>query len=269
MTGIITVPFHVGDFLSGTLHMDTLEKGAYIMLLLAHYQAGETGLPDDDKKLARIAGVTAKVWNRIRPVLEEKFDVSGDFWVSKKCVEVLRKVHEQSSAQRAKALKRHNADDATAKPRQCQPKPKPIEDTNVSSPPNPPEKNIPEWIDPEIWDEYRQHRKQMGKKLTATAESRAIAKLDRFRSKGHDPTEVIRQTLENGWTGLFEIKEENIGKQHTDNQLEGFGRAAAKHAAMRSGGAVQAGAFADDYGGTEALRICRDEQDRGPPDALG
>ena len=59
------------------------------------------------------------------------------------------------------------------------------------------------------------------------------------------------------------------GKQHTDNQLEGFGRAAAKHAAMRSGGAVQAGGFASDYGGTETISICRDDPDGGPPDALG
>jgi len=124
MSGIITVPFHIGDFLSGTLHMDTLEKGAYVMLMMAHYQAGEVGLPNDDKKLARIAGVTPKVWSRIKDTMAEKFDTSGDFWVHKKCVEVLRNVHEKSSAQRAKALKKHNSDHATAEPRQSQPKPK-------------------------------------------------------------------------------------------------------------------------------------------------
>jgi len=125
LVGIITVPFHIGDFLSGTLHMDTLEKGAFIMLLLAHYQIGECGLPNDDKKLARIAGVSVKVWLRIKPVLAEKFTIDEHFWRNKKAIEVLQKVEEKSSAQRAKALKRHNAVDATAMPRQCQPKPKP------------------------------------------------------------------------------------------------------------------------------------------------
>src|ERR1044072_8324085 len=116
MAGIITVPFHVGDFPSRTLHMDTLEKGAYIMLLLSHYQAGEIGLPDDDKQLSRICGLTPKVWQRVRPVLSSKFVIYDGFWVNKKCVEVLRKVHEKSFAQKAKALKKHNPSYATAQP---------------------------------------------------------------------------------------------------------------------------------------------------------
>jgi uncharacterized protein YdaU (DUF1376 family) len=57
--------------------------GAYIMLLLAHYQIGETGLPNDDKKLARIASVTAKVWDRIKEPVLEKFDEKTVF-LSKK-----------------------------------------------------------------------------------------------------------------------------------------------------------------------------------------
>jgi len=115
MSGLITVPLHIGDFLSGTLHMDTLEKGAYLMLLLSHYQIGETGLPNDDKKLARIAGLTIKVWARIRPVLEEKFTVTNGFWVNEKVIDTLRKVEQKSSAQRDKALKRHNS----VLPRHC------------------------------------------------------------------------------------------------------------------------------------------------------
>lgn len=128
MTGIITVPFHVGDFLSGTLHMDTLEKGAYLMLLLAHYQTGEQGLPNDDKKLSRIAGVQMKVWLRIKDVLAEKFDTSGSFWINKTCVDVLQKVHDKSSAQRAKVLKRKDRQPTTVEPQYNQPKPKPKPD---------------------------------------------------------------------------------------------------------------------------------------------
>lgn len=109
MPGIISIPFHIGDFLSGTLHMDTLEKGAYLMLLLSHYQSGEIGIPNDDKQLARICGVSQKTWSRIRPIITEKFDVSGDFLVHNKVIEVLRKVEQKISAQRANALKKHSS----------------------------------------------------------------------------------------------------------------------------------------------------------------
>lgn len=164
LSGVITIPFHIGDFLSGTMHMDTLEKGAYIMLLLSHYQSGEKGLPDDDKKLSRIAGVTPKVWQRIKPTLQEKFTIKNNFWVSQKCVEVLRKVHEKSYKQRDKALKRHNIDNATAEPRQCQPKPKPkpniLSKDNI--PPNPHEKEFDElWL---LWTPYEMAK---GNKKTA------------------------------------------------------------------------------------------------------
>lgn len=57
MTNIISMPLHIGDFLSETMHMTTLEKGAYIMLLLSHCKSGVKGLFDDDKKLAQICGV--------------------------------------------------------------------------------------------------------------------------------------------------------------------------------------------------------------------
>lgn len=119
MTHVIEFPIHIGDFLSGTMHMDTLEKGAYFMLIISHMQAGEDGLPNDDKKLANITGVSTKVWNRIKPTLAEKFDISETFWRHKKCVEELQKIHMRSSNARAKALKRHKPDDAVATHQQC------------------------------------------------------------------------------------------------------------------------------------------------------
>lgn len=101
--------------------MDAQEKGAYIMLLLAHYQIGEQGLPDCDKQLARIAGVTPKVWSKIKPILAEKFSQRDGFWVSERCVKVLLAVNEKSSQNSAKALKRHSRPPATAEPEQCNP----------------------------------------------------------------------------------------------------------------------------------------------------
>jgi uncharacterized protein YdaU (DUF1376 family) len=173
ISGVITIPFHIGDFLSGTLHMDTLEKGAYIMLLLSHYQSGEKGLPNDDKKLSRIAGVSPKVWDRIKPILSEKFTIKNDVWVSQKCVEVLRKVHEKSSKQRDKALKRHNSDDATAEPRQCQPKPKPkpyiLSKDNI--PHNPHENEFDK-----LWLSWKPYEMAKGNKKTALQKYKIIRK---------------------------------------------------------------------------------------------
>lgn len=70
---------------------------------------------------------------------------------------------------------------------------------------------LPEGLDPEIWEEFRKHRREKRAVLTPTAEKRALAKLERMRASGTDPTEAVRQSLENGWTGIFEPKEKANG----------------------------------------------------------
>lgn len=82
----IIIPIHIGDFLGGTIGMDAQEVGAYFLLIIAHYQAGEQGLRNDDVYLARVARVTNKVWKKLRPRLEEKFDVTDDFWRHKRVI---------------------------------------------------------------------------------------------------------------------------------------------------------------------------------------
>lgn len=115
------VQFHIGDFLTGVLHMDAVEVGAYTMLIMAHYQAGENGLPDDDKKLARIAKVTTKKWAAIKGVVLEKFTLKNGMWCQKRVVNELKRVKDVSTRQRDKALKKHNSGNATAEPRDSQP----------------------------------------------------------------------------------------------------------------------------------------------------
>jgi uncharacterized protein YdaU (DUF1376 family) len=103
---VIEVPFHIGDFLSGTMHMDATETGAYWMLCVAHYQAGAQGLPNDDVKLARIARVSLHTWRRMCPTLMAKFSVEGEFIRHRRVTEVLTKISEKSDAARASALTR-------------------------------------------------------------------------------------------------------------------------------------------------------------------
>lgn len=116
---IHTVPINIRDFISSTLHMDATEIGAYWMLLMAHYQAGKNGLPNDDKTLARIARVSLKVWHKIKPTLSEKFDVNTNFWHHSTVVDVLLKMSDKSSQNSAKSIKRWETSNATALPQQC------------------------------------------------------------------------------------------------------------------------------------------------------
>lgn len=114
MTGFKYIQLHIGDFIGGVLHMDATEVGAYTMLLVAHYQAGEEGLPDDDRKLARIAKVSLKQWGRVKDTVMAKFELKDSFWRHSRVVDELREGKSKSADAKAKALKRWAGDDAAA-----------------------------------------------------------------------------------------------------------------------------------------------------------
>lgn len=63
----------------------------------------------------------------------------------------------------------------------------------------------PAWLPPE-WEEFEQHRREKRATLTPTARKGCIAKLERWRAAGHDVKAILRYTIDNGYTGLFEPK---------------------------------------------------------------
>jgi uncharacterized protein YdaU (DUF1376 family) len=67
------MPFWVNDYVGGTRKFSTLEHGAYILLILEYWQHG--GLPTDDRRLARIAGLSPKRWLSIREIISQKFSL--------------------------------------------------------------------------------------------------------------------------------------------------------------------------------------------------
>lgn len=72
---------------------------------------------------------------------------------------------------------------------------------------------LPPWIDPEAWAGFVEMRKAKGKRypFTERAAKLIIKELDRLRSMGHPPNEVLNQSTMNGWSGVFPLKSlENV-----------------------------------------------------------
>lgn len=68
-------PFYAGDFVRDTGHLSACEVGAYLRLLCASWSTG--GLPDDDARLARLAGMTPDEWARAA-LMVRPFWTKGD-----------------------------------------------------------------------------------------------------------------------------------------------------------------------------------------------
>lgn len=68
--------------------------------------------------------------------------------------------------------------------------------------------DAPNWIDSEIWLAFVEMRAAKGKRapFTDRAAKMIIHELDRLRGQGHNPDEVLRQSVMAGWSGVFGLK---------------------------------------------------------------
>jgi uncharacterized protein YdaU (DUF1376 family) len=64
------IDWHIGDWMGGTLGMSCEHEGAYCRFLNRLYQRGKP-LPDDDRFMATVMGLSIRVWRRLRDVLVE------------------------------------------------------------------------------------------------------------------------------------------------------------------------------------------------------
>jgi uncharacterized protein YdaU (DUF1376 family) len=65
------MPLYVGDYLRDTRDLNTLQHGAYLLLIMHYWQ--HDALPTDDARLAAITGLPVAQWRRIREPLQAKF----------------------------------------------------------------------------------------------------------------------------------------------------------------------------------------------------
>ena len=106
------MPFYIGDYLSKTSHLTTIQHGAYLLLIL-HYWANK-GLPTTDKELMAIARMTPDEWSSNCYAIAKFFDAA---WHHKRIDEELEKAKNLSSKRSLAGLKgawaKHNKNSAT------------------------------------------------------------------------------------------------------------------------------------------------------------
>ena len=95
---------YVGDYLGDTRHLTTEQHGAYLLLLMAMWSS-EGELPNDEAKLARMAGVGLAKWRKIGPDVTAFFTVEGAV-ITQKRLRKEREKWESKSATRREAGKR-------------------------------------------------------------------------------------------------------------------------------------------------------------------
>lgn len=86
---------------------------------------------------------------------------------------------------------------------------------NINKPPKSPKTasfdpcavELPEWLSPAVWKSWVDYRRDLKKAIKSKQTvTQAINLLERCKSNGYQPEEIINQSIANGWQGLFEPK---------------------------------------------------------------
>jgi len=94
------MPFFVTDYLADTAHLSRSEHGAYLLLIMAYWMAGEA-LPENDQKLAKMAHATHQEWSSLKLVIADFFTVENGKWHHKRIDNELR-IADEKDLQRKK-----------------------------------------------------------------------------------------------------------------------------------------------------------------------
>jgi hypothetical protein len=100
--------------------------------------------------------------------------------------------------------------------------------------------DVPEWVPIESWKGFVEMRKRIRKPMTPRAEQLAIKTLDKLRSKGNDPEQVLDRSTMACWQGLFELngRENGNGQGVTETKREREYRLAHEFIRSKQGGAT-------------------------------
>jgi hypothetical protein len=69
-------------------------------------------------------------------------------------------------------------------------------------------------IDPELWADFVQHRKDIKKPLTLTAEKRMLSRLSRFVEQGMNVDAMLERSIVNGWQDVWPEQKESRPQAH-------------------------------------------------------
>lgn len=98
------MPVHIDAYLSATEHLSTIEHGAYQLILFQMWRHGGA-LLNNDRVLARCAGLDMGRWKRMKPTIMAFMQIEGNYITQRRLIEILDKLsrHSKSQSDRAKS----------------------------------------------------------------------------------------------------------------------------------------------------------------------
>jgi uncharacterized protein YdaU (DUF1376 family) len=78
------MPLWTDAYIGDTQHLTNEEHGVYLRLLMFAWRSPDCSLPNDDKRLAIMVGVTGGKWAKLKPIVMAFWTLDGNVWRQKK-----------------------------------------------------------------------------------------------------------------------------------------------------------------------------------------
>jgi len=238
-------------FRKRTRGMSLIERAIY-RELIDEYMLTREPLPSEDAALAEIARIPLEIWIKHKDAILCKFDLNEETKVfhHEHCDEELdfqdKNTKKKSKAGKKAAVKRwknkektNNAtamrnvcdDDANAMRIDATGQDRTIEkniDKSISQkkkttdPKKPKQKTkifqLPDWIPKDLWEDFMEVRKKLKAVQTVRALGMVVTELEKLKAQGHDPTEVIEQSIRSSWKDVYPVKGKNHERPSNSSQ---------------------------------------------------
>lgn len=239
MANIVWFPFYIGDYLKDTQELSAVEHGMYIKLMLWYYNKGAP-IPHDRRYaiaganadafagdlLTGCSGVAGDMHKLCDRLLSEFFEKDGNVWRHYRIDGEIEKQQNISKSRSLAAKKRHEKhqkdSDANApasavqKHTQSQSQSHSLHKCKLKGEP------LPDWVDKKTWQDFIEMRIKMKKPMTENAKKLLLNKLKGFYDDGENATQVLEQSIMNGWASIYTTKgrENNGPTNRRPNQTE-------------------------------------------------
>lgn len=242
------IPLFGDAYLADTRHLTLEEHGAYLQLMMIAWRIEGCCLPDDDKRLSRMLGISAGKWSKLKPTVMAFWTLSDGEWRQGRLSKERQFVEEKRAKNKSSAEARWKAQPIENKQQdECErisdgnaPPPPPPEvrkngDTNVSPSARSRSAKVvvvwpcPAGVDAQHWRDFLGNRKTKHLTNTQTALDGQLADLAKVSAEtGWPPGEVVRVCAAKGWGSInnpLEGKGGNNGKRPESDGLGATGRA--------------------------------------------
>jgi uncharacterized protein YdaU (DUF1376 family) len=136
-TNAPAIPLFGDAYMADTTHLTLEEHGAYLKLMMVAWRIDGCCLPDDDARLARILGITAGKWAKIKLAVMAFWSIENGVWIqarlSKERAFVEKKRQKNSDISSEAWAKRKAQDVENKQPDECER----IDERNAPPPPPP------------------------------------------------------------------------------------------------------------------------------------